>query len=210
MAALQHNMDTYRWGGKGAKGFNDDSKEGTYYGDWDALVDFANNNSLCGKTNWSIPSNEELNQLVNKGKSNTYIDTTYFPNTVNWHYWSATPSASDNTEAWLVDFGSSYKANDAKLVRTTSGRVRLVSGSKVNTNSYTSSTHTDSRYIISQDGSVTDLDTGLMWTRCAVGQNWDLESLSCEGEMTAIYWHDSLNSELITHMLAIVIGDFRM
>lgn len=190
----QHNMDTYRWGGKGAKGFNDDSKEGTYYGDWDALVDFANNNSLCGKTNWSIPSNEELNQLVHKGKSNTYIDTTYFPNTVNWHYWSATPSASDNTEAWLVDFGSSYKANDAKLVRTTSGRVRLVSGSKVNTNSYTSSTHTDSRYIISQDGSVTDLDTGLMWTRCAVGQNWDLESLSCEGEMTAIYWHDSLNS----------------
>ena len=40
------------------------------------------------------------------------------------------------------------------------------------------------------DGTVTDVDSKLMWMRCSVGQNW--VNAQCTGQMTAFNWPDAV------------------
>lgn len=42
------------------------------------------------------------------------------------------------------------------------------------------------RYIDHEDGTVTDMQSGLTWMRCSVGQNWD--GTTCQGEVTKMDW----------------------
>ena len=44
----------------------------------------------------------------------------------------------------------------------------------------------DSRYIVHNDGTVTDQHTGLMWMRCAIGQTWD--GSTCTGQSSNMKW----------------------
>lgn len=43
-----------------------------------------------------------------------------------------------------------------------------------------------SRYQANTDGTVEDLETGLIWMRCAVGQKWD--GNNCNGESKSFKW----------------------
>lgn len=52
----------------------------------------------------------------------------------------------------------------------------------------------DSRYQMNADGTVMDLNTGLMWMRCAMGQTWDSQSSTCSGKATAYNWKDALTA----------------
>jgi len=64
---------------------------------------------LCGKTDWRLPTVDELQGLVDYGVDSSTdkptIDETYFPNTVNWVYWTSSPLVGDSSVAWYVDFG---------------------------------------------------------------------------------------------------------
>jgi hypothetical protein len=121
-----HDKDnTYRWGGKTALG---DGTWGTYYDDWDSLVDGSNAEVLCGFTNWRVPTDEELTNLISFDRYAPAIDTDYFPN--NYFptpeassFWSSSPYASLSSLAWFVyfDIGYSDPGN-----RTDYRRVRLV------------------------------------------------------------------------------------
>jgi hypothetical protein len=42
------------------------------------------------------------------------------------------------------------------------------------------------RYQKNNDGSVTDIKTGLEWSRCSIGQNW--KSDTCTGEAQPLLW----------------------
>ena len=62
-----HDKDnTYRWGGKTHLG----SGYGTYYNDWDTLVNGTNAEQLCGYSDWRVPTREELQSIVNYGREN--------------------------------------------------------------------------------------------------------------------------------------------
>jgi len=188
---VQHYTKSYPWGGKGANGFSDTAKQGTYHEDWNSLVDYANENSLCGKADWSLPTVNELVNLSNKGKADKLIDESFFPNTISGRYWTANADATDSSDAWVVDFGN---ADDGWVLRSTYNRVRLVSGGEAMESAYMTDLHADSRYLISADGTVTDLDTGLMWTRCLIGQEWDSEVKSCSGLTESMRWGAALES----------------
>ena len=113
---------TYRWGGKTHLG----SGFGTYYNDWDLLVDSSNAEQLCGYSDWRVPTTEELESIVNYGRTNPAIDTNYFPNTPGSYFWSALPNVdSFDAYAWYVNFsdGDVYYAG-----RGVNRHVRLVSG----------------------------------------------------------------------------------
>lgn len=50
----------------------------------------------------------------------------------------------------------------------------------------------DNRFVIHEDGTVSDLATGLMWMRCALGQS-SAES-TCEGDARTFSWSGALQS----------------
>ena len=103
-----HDKDnTYRWGGKTSLG----SGYGTYYSDWNSLVDGSNSEQLCGYNDWRVPTQQELQGLVHYGRTNPSIDTAYFPNTPASYFWSASPLGYSADGAWNVFFGNGYAYN---------------------------------------------------------------------------------------------------
>ncbi len=50
----------------------------------------------------------------------------------------------------------------------------------------------DSRYQMNVSGTVVDLQTGLVWARCAEGQTWDAQQSTCTGVGTAYTWKGAL------------------
>lgn len=50
----------------------------------------------------------------------------------------------------------------------------------------------DSRYQANSNGTATDLQTGLMWMRCALGQTWDSQNSKCSGSASQYTWQSAL------------------
>jgi hypothetical protein len=127
---------TYRWGGLTAKGKNHARKKGSYYDDWNELVNYANDTSnanttggaLCGFSDWRVPDIEELASIAHLGKYNPAIDQNYFPNTQysqsDW-YWSSSPFANGITSAWRLNFNN---GKDDGKYHSLNYYVRLVRG----------------------------------------------------------------------------------
>ena len=46
------------------------------------------------------------------------------------------------------------------------------------------------------DGTVTHLGTGLMWMRCSLGQTWESDPGTCEGNASSYVWNNALNAVL--------------
>lgn len=185
---IQDRFESYRWGGKGAFGNNDANRQGTYYNEWNDLVDHLNNSKLCGKSDWTLPTVEELTSIRTHQKNGNQVDAQFFPNNIDVMYWTANPSANSNSRAHFVSFKNS---DDGHIGRSTYQRVRLVSGGKVNQESYLVDDHKAERYITLDDGTVTDLETGLMWSRCLLGQSWDQTEQTCTGDSQALNWQQA-------------------
>jgi hypothetical protein len=99
-----------------------------------AFTNAVNAQGLCGASDWSMPTSEELRGLVfcSDGKTKTLkkeeysyictgsptaptINTTYFPNTQSNWFWSSSSYASSSDSAWSVGFdigGSGYGYKD--------------------------------------------------------------------------------------------------
>jgi Protein of unknown function (DUF1566) len=71
-----------------------------------AYVVAVNAAGLCGKTDWRMPTREELRSIVNFGASNPAIDANYFINTQPNRYWSSTSLAGVPSYAWMGAFWS--------------------------------------------------------------------------------------------------------
>ena len=117
-----HDKDnTYPWGGITSQSYG--SGWGPYYNNWDTLVEGSNAASLCGLTDWRVPTLVELFTLTHRGTSHPSIDSNYFPNTQSNWYWVASSFAENSGYAWVVLFTygiSSYYG------RNSYGYVRLV------------------------------------------------------------------------------------
>ena len=80
---------------------------------------------LCGFNDWRLPSLRELQTIVHYGASNLSMDTTYFPNSNAFNFWSASTYAPAAGDAWGVVFGDGSVGHYAK---TGSTYARLVRG----------------------------------------------------------------------------------
>ncbi len=70
-----HDRDNkYRWGGLTAQG----AGYGAYYDDWNSLVEGANEENLCGYSNWRVPTRLELRGITDLSRLDPAIDSDYF------------------------------------------------------------------------------------------------------------------------------------
>ncbi len=134
-ANLRHQNHGYTWydtdasvngGNAGAIGTNTTCNSTLTNCNTTAFRDAVNAASLCGASDWRLPTANELQSLVHYGlTSGALIDTTWFPNTPPSLFWSGQNHALDASSAWVVGFDvGSLGAVDKR-----SGlRVRLVRG----------------------------------------------------------------------------------
>ena len=170
-----------------------------------------NGNGLCGQTNWRLPTVHEIEGLADYdavvadgsgGYSNPSIDTNYFPYTITsqfqW-YWTSHlnvdpdvntggGSSTSNYFAWAYGSAESRTRSGTGGVivgDTARGNyVRLVSSSAAVASHF--SDYSDDRYTDNGDGTISDSQTGLMWSKCSYGQtynggNTNADGLICEG-----------------------------
>jgi hypothetical protein len=143
-----------------------DTAPGTYT--WDAALTYCENMALGGNSDWRLPTIKELSTLVDSSVPypGPTIDASYFPNTVAASYLAISPSV-----AWYVDFGYGYVYKNGKT-ESDRYRVRAVRGGQSNNN-----------FTDNGDGTVTDIDTGLMWQQHTAPEgllNWQQALAYCE------------------------------
>ena len=126
-ASIHNRSYSYRWGGLTAIGHNHPNRQGSYYDEWDTLVEESNSEEFCGFTNWRVPTIAELSSITNKGTPNPAIDINYFPHSFSNGYWSSSPTANNSNFAWYIDF--SYAISFSNY-RDFSHHVRLVHSRK--------------------------------------------------------------------------------
>lgn len=123
-----HDKDNrYRWGGIGAQGAKTQETGSLFYDDWNALLDTANSERLCGFDDWRVPTIEELKTLVTAKDESPLINTGLFPLTLAEPYWSATAYAQYPEHAQTVDFATGA-SNYYQGFRGNRLPVRLVRG----------------------------------------------------------------------------------
>jgi cysteine-rich repeat protein len=81
---------------------------------WQNAKTYCDNLVLAGCSDWRLPSRMELLSIVDRTKVNPAIDTSKFPGTPGYYFWSSSPVAGNASVAWGVLFngGSAYYGND--------------------------------------------------------------------------------------------------
>ena len=97
---------SYRWGSE-------------VYGDWDQLLSYANNNNLCGFSDWRVPTADELQQLYTAAGSFSKLQS-LIPNILAQAYWTSSTSSDSSTSgdsantAITINLSNGVLANTAK------------------------------------------------------------------------------------------------
>ncbi|MCF7992792.1 MAG: DUF1566 domain-containing protein [Thiohalocapsa sp.] len=98
-----------------------------------AFVERVNGAALCGATDWRMPTRGELRSIADYGVPEPAIDNLFFPNTAPGAYWSGTPLAEWESDAWLFYFSDGATGFDFK---SAAHHVRLVRAGKTATSGY--------------------------------------------------------------------------
>ena len=123
-----YNTDPYTNGGSEGYANNSticygyDSSNPATYCNTEAFSSRVNSNSLCGYSNWRLPSKEEVYSIVDYGSYSPAIDISYFPNSSD-RVWTSSPIPGESYDLWYVSLANGING-PAKYDTTLS--IRLV------------------------------------------------------------------------------------
>lgn len=150
-----------------------------------ALQAKANADSLCGYTNWRVPTANELLGLTSPaGASAPATGTDPLP--LAGRYWSGETVVGATDNAWVVD--ATAGGVTAFAAKTLPHKVKLVRSAVL-----PPACGDSSRYQTKGDGMVTDTQTDLVWKQCSEG----LSGSACDqGSLQAFTSLQSLTGRL--------------
>ncbi len=140
---------------------------------WENAVTNATSVATGGYTDWRLPTPSELFSILNHNNGNpAAIDSTYFPNNpagTAEYWWTSDLYGSSTTNVWCANAGGGLGGKPKSETLSAGGafryHARYVRGAKA------SNGH---NYLNNNDGTITDLDTGLMWMQApASAATWD-------------------------------------
>ncbi len=154
---------------------------------WEAAVTYASALVLGGQSDWRLPTSHELFSILNHGAVNPAFDTNVFTATPAQYWWTADVQPTDATRVWAANAGGGIGPHPKTETVSAGGakrfHVRCVRGVAAPTRRPIHSFRSNS------DGTVTDLDTGLVWQAGEVASagTWEAalqqaEALSLAGQ----------------------------
>ena len=91
---------------------------------WDQAKAYCVDLDLGGKSDWRLPTRNELQSMVDYTKKNPSINPSFFPGTVAANHWTSTTNASNTSNAWGINF---YNGNaSCDYMKTSAYYVRAV------------------------------------------------------------------------------------
>ncbi len=93
---------------------------------WQQAVDYCTNVDFGGSSSWRLPDFDELNSLVDYGRSEPRINPVFICESEK--FWSATSYAYNTYKAWYVHFRQGLKGSVFSSDKTGSLAVRCVRG----------------------------------------------------------------------------------
>lgn len=147
---------------------------------WNSALLYACDGVTYGGFNdWRLPSDRELESIVDYGRYNPSIDAEAFPDTSSVEHWSSLVRADNAEYAWSVSFDYGYVRR--RSVYNLDYSARCVRGDPLPANAFTVST-------VNEKVIVTDTATGLIWTKeCDGPVTWQNALGHCENSDYAGY-----------------------
>ena len=132
-------------------------------------------NGYFGRTDWRLPTLQELKVLPDNGASPA-LEAGYFPNAQNAEHWTVTSRST------AAAYSVSYAVGGFLQTSLKAGALfaHCVAGSLVSPISF----------LDHGNGTITDQTTGLTWQKCSAGQTNDS---TCSGAATTFIWDSALN-----------------
>lgn len=70
---------------------------------WQAALDYCQDSTWAGSTDWYLPNVDELASIVDDSRTSPSIDTVVFPATTTSYFWSSSFYAGGSSGAWRLD-----------------------------------------------------------------------------------------------------------
>ncbi len=143
---------------------------------WSIAATYCDQLTLGGYTDWQLPGDDALFNLVDLDHNNPALNPAAFPSTAAEYWWTANSQVGDSTKVWVVNAGGGIGAHPFSETLSAGGSKRFHARCVHNGGNSTTADFT-----ANGNGTVTDTATGLMWQQAeTTAITWEAALTACE------------------------------